>query len=136
MCPPTPQGKLFPPAVLKPGTTVINDRVTRLTSEQHRVVCVDSLVVHHYLVGDRMAEIYAAVMLVESGYATQNDVARTFGYAARTLRRARERFQWSGLQALGRPVGRPSGRRSGQEADRLRDRTILSMKSDKIRSLR
>ena len=75
------QETLFAPPPVKPGTALVNDRVSVLTSEGHRVVCVDGLVVHHYLVGDRMAEIYAMVMLVESGYAYQNDVARVFGYA-------------------------------------------------------
>lgn len=120
---------LFPPPVVPAGTTVVNDRVTVLTSDGHRVVCVDGLVVHHYRVGDRLAETYAMVMLVESGYAHQNDIAGTFGCAARTIGRARERFEAGGLQALGRAAGRPSGSRSLTKRDRFRDQTIWRMKS-------
>ena len=130
MCPNVLQGTLFAPPPVKAGTALVNDRVSVLTSEGRRVVCVDGLIVHHYLVGDRMAEIYAMVMLVESGYAYQNDVARVFGYAERTIRRARERLEAGGLQALGRPAGRPSGTRRLTQADRLRDRTIRRMKSE------
>ncbi len=123
------QEKLFAPATVTPGTTVVNDRVTILTSEQHRIVCVDGLAVHHYAVGDRMAEAYAMVMLADSRYASQNDVARSFGYTSRTLRRAQERFEERGLQALGKPAGRPAGSRSLSEVERLRDQTILRLKS-------
>ena len=38
-----------------------------------------------YRVGDRMAEAYAIVSLVERGYADQNDVARAFQVTARTV---------------------------------------------------
>ena len=124
------QGKLFASPTITPGTTVVNDRVTILTSEQHRIVCVDGLAVHHYVVGDRIAETYAMVMLVDSRYANQNDVARSFGYTARTVRRVQERFEVGGLQALGRTAGRPAGSRLLSKVERLRDQTILRMKSE------
>ena len=66
------------------------------------------------------------VTLFESGYADQNDIARAFGYSARSLRRYLERFESGGLPSLGRPRGRPS-----REAPRRidgRDRTILRLK--------
>lgn len=129
MCPGALQQSLFAPPAVQAGTAVVNDRVSVLTSGGHRVVCVDGLIVHHYLVGDRLAETYAMVMLIESGYAPQNDIAKTFGCAARTIGRARERFQAGGLQALGRAAGRPCGSRALTKRDRLRDQTIWRMKS-------
>ena len=124
------QGELFPLPSPKAGTVSVNDRVTIQTAEGYRIVCVDGVVLHHYCLRDRMAEAYAMVMLFESGYADQNDIARCFGYATRTIRRFQERFETGGLQALGKPHGRPEGSGSVEKTDRFRDRTILRLKAD------
>jgi len=79
---------------------------------------------------DRMAEAYALVMLVEEGCAYQNDVGRALCYANRTLRRYQERFDAGGLQALGKTSGRTPGKLSVGKVDRLRDRTILRLKTE------
>ncbi len=63
-----------------------------------------------YSVGDRMSEAYAMVNLIDQGWADQNDVARAFGYSARTARRYQRRFDEGGLAALGQPGGYPRGR--------------------------
>ena len=55
----------------------------------------------HYALADRMAEAHAMVSLVEQGWADQNDVARAFGYSARTVRRDQRRYEEGGLAALG-----------------------------------
>jgi transposase len=57
-----------------------------------------------------MAEAHAMISLVEQGWADQNDVARGFGYTARTLRRQQRRFDEGGLAALGRKGGYAPGR--------------------------
>jgi len=126
----TVQRELFPLPAPKDGTVVVNERVTFRTAEGYRVVCVDGLLFHHYRIGDRMAEAYVMIMLVEAGYADQTDVARSFCYASRTVRRYQERFEAGGLQALGKLPGRPRGSRRGGEAERLRDRTILRLKTE------
>src|SRR6266853_963377 len=76
-------------------------------------------------VNDRAAEAYAMVLLFESGYADQNDIARGFGYSVRSLRRYQERLKAGGLSALARPRGRPSGHKKTLE----RDQTILRLKT-------
>lgn len=126
----TIQGELFSLPPPKASTVVVNERVTFRTVEGYRVVCVDGLVLHHYRVGDRMAEAYAMVMLVEEGYADQNDIARAFCYTTRTLRRYRERFEVGGLQALGKSSGRPLGNHSVGGVEFLQDRTILRLKTE------
>src|SRR5262249_49980857 len=108
---------------------IVNERVTLRTQEGYRVVSVNGLILHHYRLGDRMAEVYSMVMLVEAGYADQKDVARAFGYSARTLRRDQLRFEAGGLEALGRPRGRPPGSRSTTKLDRTRDQTLLRLKT-------
>lgn len=102
------QGKLFADPATPEGVIVIDDRCLVRTQDEHRVVIVSGVVLAQYTVGDRMAEAHAMVMLVESGWADQNDVARAFGCSARTLRRDQHRFTDAGLAALG--GGYPRGR--------------------------
>ncbi len=124
------QGELFPLPPAKAGTVIVNDLVTIQTAEGYRIVCVGNIVVSHYQLGDQMAEAHAMVMLFESGYADQNDIARNFGCTTRTVRRYQERFEAGGLQALGKSPGRPQGSGSLKKTDRFRDRTILRLKTD------
>jgi transposase len=76
-----------------------------------------------------MAEGYAMVTLVESGYADQNDVARAFDYTVRTLRRDQARYDTGGLAALGRPRGRPPRAETAPQSSR-RDRKVLQWKTE------
>ena len=70
------------------------------------------------------------ITLWESEYATQIQIARAFGYSARSLRRYQERFETAGMRALLRKPGRrPVGRRSGSAKERGRDQTILHLKT-------
>jgi DNA-binding CsgD family transcriptional regulator len=107
------------------GTVFVNDRVCVQTEEDQRVILVHGVVFSHYSIKDRTAEAYAMVLLFESGYADQNDIARCFGYSARSLRRYQERLRAGGLGALARPRGRPSGHKKTQK----RDQTILRLKT-------
>ena len=93
------------------------------------MISVHGVVFSHYSIKDRTAEVYAMVLLFESGYADQNDIARCFGYSARSLRRYQERLRAGGLSALARPRGRPSGSPSGQKKTQKRDQTILRLKT-------
>ena len=92
------------------ATRIINDRCVVKTQEGHSVVLVSGIVLAQYAVGDHVAEAHAMISLVEQGWAYQNEVARVFGYAARTLRRHQRRFEEGGLAALCIPQGYPKGR--------------------------
>jgi hypothetical protein len=120
------QDRLFadegPPAA---GIVTVNDRVSVRTDGGHRVVSVHGIIAAHYDRSDRAAEAYAMVMLVESGYADQQEVARAFGYSSRTVRRNQDRLAVGGVRALGRPRGRPS---ATTLVPNRRDRTILRLK--------
>ena len=91
------------------GTCFINGRCLLLTRDKRRVVLVSGIPIAQYEPDDRMSEAHAMVSLVELGWADQNDVAKAFGYSARTLRRYQQRFAEGGLAALGRPSGYPLG---------------------------
>jgi transposase len=113
MAPPQHQGDLFAaPAPSPPTDTVaINARCTLRTKDDHRAVLVAGIPIAHFALGDRMAEAYAMVTLVEQGWADQVEVACAFGCSTRTVRRLQRRFNEGGLPALGRGPGFPKGLR-------------------------
>src|SRR6266436_758412 len=124
-----PQKELFAHPAPPPATIFVNDRVCVETEQGQRVLFVHGVVFSHYSIKDRTAEAYAMVLLFESGYADQNDIARCFGYSARSLRRYQERLKIGGLSALARPEGRPSGSSARHKRNHERDRTILRLKA-------
>jgi len=92
-------------------TVVINARCSLRIEADQRVVVVAGLPVHHYRGDDAVAEAYAMVFLVESGFAQQSDVARAFARSVRTVRRHQRRYAQGGMAALGREEGWRRGRR-------------------------
>ena len=132
MSPAAPQKELFAHPAPTPRTVFVNDRVCVETEQGQRVLFVHGIVFSHYSIQDRSAEAYAMVQLFESGYADQNDIARCFGYSARTLRRYQERFKAGGLSALARPRGRPAACSPAHKKLHERDRTILHLKAKEM----
>jgi transposase len=93
------------------NTVVINARCLLRVEESQRVVLVAGLPVHHYQIEDGVAEAYAMVLLVESGFAQQREVARAFGHSERTIRRYQAHYAKGGMAALGQGRGWRRGRR-------------------------
>jgi transposase len=116
----------FPPP--PSGTVYVNDQVSFRTEGTERVLSVHGVVFAHYDAEDRVAEAYSMITLWESEYASQIEIARSFGYSARSLRRYQERFAAGGISALVRGPGRPSGG-SKNAKERGRDQTILHLKA-------
>ncbi len=92
-------------------TVVINARCTLRGEDAQRVVVVAGLPVHHYSANDPVAGAYAMVFLVDSGFATQKEVARAFGRSERTIRRHQQRYADGGMTALATRSGWRPGRR-------------------------
>jgi Transposase protein len=111
----------LPPAS---NTVVINARCSLRMEADHRVIVVAGLPVHHYRQGDAVAEAYAMVFLVDSGFAQQLEVARAFVRSVRSVRRYQRRYAQGGMTALGHEEGWRRGRRriSGK---RLRSIEVL-----------
>jgi len=131
MKPDPDQSDLFPKFSPAPQMVFVNDRVSLQSEADQRVILVHGVVYSHYAQEDHTAEAYALVKLYESGYADQNDLARSFGYSTRTLRRFQKRLHSGGLSALVRPEGRPPGGSTGAKPT-ARDRTILRLKTQGI----
>ena len=99
------------PSPAPSNSVVINARCSLRTEADQRVIVVAGLPVHHYRAEDEVAEAYAMVFLVNSGFAQQMDVARAFAVSVRTIRRYQERYADGGMTALGREEGWRRGRR-------------------------
>jgi len=105
------QQALALPSPAPSNTVVINARCSLRIEADQRVIVIAGLPVHHYRAEDAVAEAYAMVFLVESGFAQQTDVARAFERSVRTIRRHQERYVDGGMVALGRDEGWRRGRR-------------------------
>ena len=123
------QSDLFPDFSPVSQMVFVNDRVSLQTEADQRIILVHGVVYSNYSRDDHMAEAYALVSLYESGYADQNDLARSFDYSTRTLRRFQERLHSGGLRALVRPEGRPPISSGENQSLTARDRTILRLKT-------
>ena len=118
----TQQALALPPSALSTAV-VINGRATLRVEGEQRVVVVAGLPVHHYGAGDPVAEAYAMVFLVDSGFAQQNEVARAFGCSVRTVRRHQRRYAEGGMAALATRSGwRPGRRRVASKRMRVVER--------------
>jgi transposase len=99
------------PSVVDEGVVVVNGRCQLREVGGQRVVVVAGLPMHHYAVGDAVAEAYAMVFLVDSGFARQREVALAFGRSERTVRRHQGRYASGGMAALAVRSGWRRGRR-------------------------
>src|SRR5579864_393385 len=93
------------------NSVVINARCSLRIEADQRVIVVAGLPVHHYRAEDAVAEAYAMVFLVQSGFAQQMEVARAFARSVRSVRRYQRRYAQGGMAALGREEGWRRGRR-------------------------
>jgi hypothetical protein len=105
------QQALALPSPAPSNTVIINARCSLRIEADQRVIVVAGLPVHHYRAEDAVAEAYAMVFLVASGFAQQTDVARAFERSVRTIRRYQESYAHGGMAALGREEGWRRGRR-------------------------
>ena len=97
------------PSPAASNTVIINARCSLRIEADQRVIVVAGLPVHHYRAEDAIAEAYAMVFLVESGFAQQTEVARAFACSVRSVRRYQRRYAQNGMAALGREEGLASG---------------------------
>ena len=88
------------PSPAASDTVIINARCSLRIEAAQRVIVVAGLPMHHYCAEDAVAEAYAMVSLVESGFAQQTEVARAFGRSVRTVRRHQRRYAQGGMAAL------------------------------------
>jgi transposase len=111
------------------NTVVINARCSLRIEADQRVIVVAGLPVHHYRAEDAVAEAYAMVFLVASGFAQQTEVARAFARSVRSVRRYQRRYAQGGMTALGWEEGWRRGRR------RISDKRLRALEMLKSQGL-
>ena len=105
------QHALALPSPAPSNTVVINARCSLRIEADQRVIVVAGLPVHHYRAEDAVAEAYAMVFLVESGFAQANGCGagvRAVGAHYSALSRALWRRRDGGAQSRGRVAARPT----------------------------
>ena len=80
------------PLTAASNTVVINARCSLRIEADQRVIVIAGLPVHHYCADDAVAEAYAMVFLVDSGFAQQIEVAQAFTHSVRSVRRYQRRY--------------------------------------------
>jgi len=108
------------PSALEPRTEVFNGRCSLRQEGEQRVIVVSGVAAYRYLAEDDVGKAYAMVYLVESGYATQAEVARVYGCSERTVRRHQRRYEEGGMVGLATRCGWRPGRRRIPVSRRLR----------------
>jgi prepilin-type processing-associated H-X9-DG protein len=121
------QPTLLIPEAPTAGAVHVNGRCLLRRRDGHCVVVVCGMVLAQFDDDDAAGKAYAMVQLVEQGWAQQTEVARAFGCAARSVRRAQRRCEDGGLGALGRRGGYPQGRARTSSA---RGRLALRLKGE------
>ncbi len=115
------------PAPAASNVVVINARCAIHIEGEQRVVVVAGFPAHHYSAADPVATAYAMVMLADSGFATQAEIARAFECVERTVRRHQQRYADGGMTALAARSGWRAGRR---RLPGRRLRTIARLKAE------
>ena len=87
------------------GLIVVSDRCTLRTQEGQRLVVFGGLPVFAFEVGDEFGTAYAMVLIDQSGFAKQKEIALAFGVNPRTVQRNVERYRGDGPSALGQGRG-------------------------------
>lgn len=108
-----------------PFTIHINGRCNYREEGEMRVVFANGIPLFHYARADKAADHYAMIHLVESGLASQQEVASAFDCSRLTVLRSRKKFEQGGLSAL---VSQKTGPRDGSKINRAKFRRIVVLK--------
>lgn len=92
------------------GLIVVSERCTLRTQDGQRLVVFGGLPVFGFEVGDEFGAAYAMVLIEQSGFAKQVEIARAFGVTPRTVQRNLQRYAEDGPSALGQGRGWKKGR--------------------------
>jgi len=90
-----------------------------------RVIFANGIPLLHYARADKAANQYAMIHLVESGLASQQEVAEAFNCSRLTIFRANKKYEEGGMPAL---VPKKAGPKDGSKINKAKARSILSLK--------
>lgn len=119
------QKLLIEPAETSPSTIHISSKCNYREEGDLRVIFANGIPLLHYAPEDKAANQYAMIHLVESGLASQQEVAEAFNCSRLTIFRAQKRYEEGGMVAL---MPKKRGPKDGSKVNKAKTRRILKLK--------
>jgi transposase len=119
------QNLLIPPAETTPSTIHISSKCNYREEGDIRVIFANGIPLLHYAREDKAANQYAMVHLVETGLATQQEVAEAFNCSRLTIYRAINKYNEGGMVAL---MPKKRGPKDGSKINQAKFRRIVKLK--------
>ncbi|UCF91421.1 MAG: helix-turn-helix domain-containing protein, partial [Desulfobacterales bacterium] len=108
-----------------PSTIHISSKCNYREEGDLRVIFANGIPLLHYAQDDKAAHQYAMVHLVETGLASQQEVAEAFGCSRLTIFRAQNKYNEGGMVAL---MPKKRGPKDGSKVNQAKTRRILALK--------
>ena len=108
-----------------PSTIHINGRCNYREEGDMRVIFANGVPLFHYAMADKAAAHYSMVQIVESGIASQQEVAAAFECSRLTIFRSQKKFDKGGVVAL---VPKKTGPKEGHKINKAKSRRIVALK--------
>lgn len=89
------------------------------------VIFANGIPLFHYARADKAANQYAMIHLVESGLASQQEVAEAFECSRLTIFRANKKYEEGGIASL---VPKKTGPKDGSKINKAKARQVLALK--------
>ncbi len=119
------QKLLNEPADTSPSTIHISSRCSYREEGDLRVIFANGIPLIHCARQDKAATQYAMIHLVETGLASQQEVAEAFNCSRLTIFRAKNKYDEGGMVAL---MPQKRGPRDGSKVNKVKSRSILRLK--------
>ena len=121
----TQQLLLIKQAEALPSSVHISGKCNYREEGDLRVIFANGIPLLQYARADKAANQYAMIHLVESGLASQQEVAEAFDCSRLTIFRAKNKYEEGGIAAL---VPKKTGPKDGSKINKAKARRILALK--------
>lgn len=121
----TQQSLLLKQAEASPYTVHISGKCNYRDEGDLRVIFANGIPLLQYARPDKAADQFAMIHLVESGLASQQEVAEAFNCSRVSIFRAKEKYEKGGMGAL---VPKKRGPKDGSKINQAKARRILALK--------
>jgi transposase len=119
------QKRLIEPAEISPSTIHISSKCNYREEGEIRVIFANGIPLLHYDREDKVANQYAMIHLVETGLASQQEVAEAFNCSRLTIFRAITKYNEGGMVAL---MPKKRGPKDGSKVKKAKTGSILKLK--------
>jgi prepilin-type processing-associated H-X9-DG protein len=108
-----------------PSTVHISGRCNYREEGDMAVIFANGIPLFHYARADKAANQYAMIHLVDSGLASQQEVAEAFECSRLTIFRAKKKYEEGGIASL---IPKKTGPKDGSKINKAKARSILALK--------